>query len=351
MGIRMNAISRSCALLRHNMLGFVAVSYILAAVFPGIGTWIKNAPILDGSMSRFGAKLSIPALLLAFLLLNAGLRVEPERMQAMVRRPAIVLAGLFANLLVPLIYLVALIPILGRWHNSHEMTTILVGLALVAAMPVAGSSTGWAQHADGDMALSLSLVVSSTLLSPMTAPLVLRSLRAFSPHEAAVDLSALAGRDTSSFLILWVLAPSLGGILVRSAMPKGVAQTIQRRLKPVATLALLLLCYSNASACLPQVLRQPDWDFLALALLVVTGLCASTFSAGFLLAWVLRGDRRECAALMFGLGMNNNGTGLVLASAALSARPLVLLPIIVYNLAQHLAAGCVDAMHRRPDSH
>ncbi len=44
---------------------------------------------------------------------------------------------------------------------------------------------------------------------------------------------------------------------------------------------------------------------------------------------------------MFGLGMNNNGAGLVLASVALADHPQVMLPIIVYNLVQHLAAGAV----------
>jgi BASS family bile acid:Na+ symporter len=45
--------------------------------------------------------------------------------------------------------------------------------------------------------------------------------------------------------------------------------------------------------------------------------------------------------------MNNNGTGLVLASVALSARPTVLLPIIIYNLSQHLVAGFVGGNVRR----
>ena len=45
---------------------------------------------------------------------------------------------------------------------------------------------------------------------------------------------------------------------------------------------------------------------------------------------------------MFGLGMNNNGTGLVLASLTLAAHPAVMLPIIFYNLVQHVVAGIVD---------
>jgi hypothetical protein len=45
---------------------------------------------------------------------------------------------------------------------------------------------------------------------------------------------------------------------------------------------------------------------------------------------------------MFGLGMNNNGAALVLAATALAHHPSVLVPIIMYNLMQHLFAGGVD---------
>jgi BASS family bile acid:Na+ symporter len=347
MNAKMNKFARTAEFVHRNLLVFIVLSYALAATFPTLGIWIKDARAPLGPANSLRGEISIPAILLAFLLFSAGLRVEAGRVRAIAKQPTIILAGLIANLLIPVIYLLLLMPVLGRWHNADETATILVGLALVAAMPVAGSSTGWAQHADADMALSLGLVFSSTLLSPLSAPFVLHFLQAFSPHDAAVDLSTLAGGNTSSFLILWVLVPSLSGMFVRRAISQQLAQTLQQHSRPLATVALLILCYSNASACLPQVLGQPDWDFLAVALLTVAGLCLTTFSAGFVLAYALRGDRHQRAALIFGLGMNNNGTGLVLASAALTARPLALLPIIVYNLAQHLAAGCVQMMHRK----
>jgi BASS family bile acid:Na+ symporter len=46
---------------------------------------------------------------------------------------------------------------------------------------------------------------------------------------------------------------------------------------------------------------------------------------------------------MFGLGMNNNGAGLVLASLELADDPGVMLPVIFYNLIQHLVASLVDS--------
>jgi bile acid:Na+ symporter, BASS family len=49
-------------------------------------------------------------------------------------------------------------------------------------------------------------------------------------------------------------------------------------------------------------------------------------------------------ALMYGLGMNNNGTGLVLASLTLAAYPRVMVPIIFYNLVQHVVAGSIHIL-------
>jgi BASS family bile acid:Na+ symporter len=240
-----------------------------------------------------------------------------------------------------------LVPFLRLWHNSDEVATIAIGLALVASMPVAGSSTGWAHHAGGDMALSLGLVLASTLVSPLSAPMALGLVGRVAPSGAAAALESVAKGEVGGFLLACVLVPSLLGILVRRRLPEQLGGHVDRALKPTTTLILLLLCYANASACLPQVFHRPDWDFLGALILMVLGMCAVTFWAGYLLGEFLGADRRQRAALIFGLGMNNNGTGLVLASVALSARPTVLLPIIIYNLSQHLVAGFVGGnVHR-----
>jgi BASS family bile acid:Na+ symporter len=50
---------------------------------------------------------------------------------------------------------------------------------------------------------------------------------------------------------------------------------------------------------------------------------------------------------MYGLGMNNNGTGLVLASLVLASYPQIMIPIILYTLGQHLVAGSVHEVTGR----
>jgi len=335
--------------LHRHLLGLIVSSYVLAAAAPGLGLWIKETRVVDVAVGPGRLSVSLPTLMLAFLLFNAGLRVRGERVRQIARRPGMMLIGVAANLAVPVLYVLTLVFAIPAWHNPEEAATILVGLALVAAMPVAGSSTGWAQNANGDMALSLGLVLASTFLSPMTTPIALKIVGSLSPVGYAEEFRQLAGRDTGAFLTTWVLLPSLLGILARYLLGESRVASVERRFKTLGTVVLLLLCYANASACLPQALGSPDWDFLAMTLAIVLGLCVSTFAAGYALARVLKADRDQRAALMFGLGMNNNGTGLVLASVALASQPLVLLPIIVYNLTQHLVAGCVNALFRRTE--
>jgi BASS family bile acid:Na+ symporter len=323
------------------------MSYLIAGALPGPGIWIKDTQVFDVALGFLRMRATMPAVLLAVLLFTAGVRVRGERLRAMLHNPGLVVFGLAANLAVPVLYIVALCWLLGRWHNPDETATLVIGMALVASMPVAGSSTGWAQQAGGDMALSLGLVLASTLLSPLSTPLVLRFLGCLSPPGAASDLDFVARAGTGSFLIAWVMAPSLLGILCRQALSWPQLRRLELWLNTLATLTLLLLCYANASACLPQVFDNPDWDFLAMIMGAVFGMCTLTFVSGYALGLALRADQPQRAALMYGMGMNNNGTGLVLASLALGSRPVVLMPIIVYNLGQHIIAGCVARLGLR----
>jgi len=101
------------------------------------------------------------------------------------------------------------------------------------------------------------------------------------------------------------------------------------------------LNYSNASVSLPQAVADHDLDFLAITLGITTGLCIAAFSAAYWLSDVFKTDQAERVSLMYRLGMNNNGTGLVLASLALASFPRIMVPIIFYNIVQHLVAGAV----------
>ena len=334
--------------LSRYLLGLIVLSYVLAAWCRG-GLWIKEAKLVDTPSPLGRVEVTPPKVLLAVLLACAGLRVKPGRIGEVLRRPTTVLAGLATNLTAPVVFLAALAPLTRFWPKPDEAALVLVGLALVSAMPIAGSSTGWAQAADGDMATSLGLVLGSTLISPLTSPVTLRILGAVAPGRHGAQIQQLADPRTGSFLAAWVLLPAALGLAARWALGEARAAQVEPRLKVVAPLTLLLLCYGNAADCLPATVRHPDWPYLATILTFVAGLCTLTFAAGYAVGRALNAGRGERVALLFGLGMNNNGTGLTLAALMFDHQPRLLLPIILYNLAQHLAAGCVAARLARAD--
>jgi BASS family bile acid:Na+ symporter len=338
---------RLAHLVHKHFLALVLASYALAALCPAPGRALRDtelgALLLPGAMLRF----SILPLLLALLLANAGLAIPLAELRELGRRPSLLLAGLAANFLLPLACLAALVPLCRSWHNAEEARDLLVGLALVVAMPVAGSSAAWAQKADGNLALSLGLVLGSTLLSPLTTPATFHLAGRLADGPGANPLHTLATSHTGTFLSIWVVLPALVGLAGRWLAGEVRLARARPALKLGASLVLLLLLYANASASLPQALAAPDWDFLGLLLGAVCGLCLAAFASGWLVARLLHADGPQRAALLFGLGLSNNGTGLVLASTSLAGLPAVALAPITYNLVQHLAAASVDHLLRR----
>ena len=343
-------VARFSHFLHRNFIWFLIGSYAVAAVAPAAGVAIKDVSL--GRFVLFGETIhvSLPMLLLALLLLNAGLGVQTAQLRHLLTRPWILLAGLAGNLFIPIAFIFAVAQTLRLWHNPDEVQNILVGLALVASMPIAGSSTAWSQNANGDLTLSLGLVLFSTLLSPLTTPLALHSVGLMTTGDYSEDLHEMAASGTGSFLAVCVILPSVLGMLIRGASGAERIARTKPTLKLLNSLNLLVLNYSNASVSLPESIANPDPDFLVVILIVVCSLCVLAFGAGFLIARLFRADLAQRTSLMFGLGMNNNGTGLVLATMALADHPRVMLPIIFYNLVQHLVAGTVDfLMFRRGD--
>ncbi|EQA46761.1 sodium Bile acid symporter family protein [Leptospira broomii serovar Hurstbridge str. 5399] len=327
----------------------IIFSYLVGGAFPQLGLLIRDTDF--GQFHLFGGgniKVSLSLVLLSLLLFNAGLGIHRSELMNLFKKPTLLIVGLFSNLSIPIAftYFVSLLMIF--WHNPDEVQNILVGLALIASMPIAASSTAWSQKSNGNLALSLGLVVFSTILSPVTTPIGLHSIGFITTGDYSDDLHEIADDGIGAFLFLSVLVPTVAGIGLHFLLPKTSIEAAKKPIKDVNLLNLLILNYSNASVVLPGVFREPDWDFLFIIVLITGGLCAFAFFTGFVLSRIFKSSDSERSSLVFGLGMNNNGTGLVLASLSLVDHPSVMLPIIFYNLIQHIVAGYVDKKLTNP---
>jgi BASS family bile acid:Na+ symporter len=94
-----------------------------------------------GTLSFFQTEtqISVLLLLLATVMFNAGLGLKTSHLKALIYHKWLLITGLTANL----DYIFCISLLLLSWHNPQEAQHILVGLALVAAMPIAGASTTW----------------------------------------------------------------------------------------------------------------------------------------------------------------------------------------------------------------
>lgn len=328
--------------IHRYFIWILVLSYLIAAVLPGLGMAIRGLNLGKILAPQGELTFSLPQVMLAFLLFNAGLGVQTAELKRLLHKPLVLLGGLFGNAVIPLCMIIIISAAMTLWHNPDETQQILVGLALTAAMPIAGASTAWAQNANGNLVLSLGLVLATTALSPLLTPATLHAVGSVTAGDYSEDLHELADYGVIDFLGLWVIVPSFLGVLTHAVVGRRRISAATPYLKLTNYVVLILLNYANASLTLPGALSQPDLDFLAIILLVVTALCIAAFAAGYGLAFIFRADEKETASLMFGLGMNNNGTGLVIASLMLADHPQVMLPVIFYNIIQHLVASLVD---------
>jgi BASS family bile acid:Na+ symporter len=333
--------------IQERFFWFVLAACVAAACVPGPGRWLRDVSF--GAVSLGGEKtaLSLPTLMLAYLLFNAGLGVQTAQLRHLLRDPKPLFGGLVANLLVPVAFIAGTSRLTGEWLSADQAGSIVVALTLIASMPVASTSTLWSQAGDGNLALSLGLVVLSVLFSPLTTPAVFRAGGLLARGDYAAVLHGLGDRDAEAFLILAVIVPSVLGLATKTALGEARVTPAKPLLKLVGLVNFLVLIYANASAALPQVVADLDFGFLAVTLAVAAGLCVTTFTAGWGVARLLRADRGQQRALVFGLGMTNNQVAQVLAAAVLVSHPLVIVPILTHTLVQQLAAGAADLALRR----
>ena len=143
--------------------------YLLAALVPGPGMAIRKL----SWGNPYAGEITTPMLLLALLLFCAAAVVRWEQVWQLLRRPGILLMGLACIWLVPSLFVGLLGWVMPRLLGEATTSGLLVGLALVAAMPVANSSVAWTQNSQGNVALGLGLIVLTILLSPLVTPQVL----------------------------------------------------------------------------------------------------------------------------------------------------------------------------------
>ena len=339
-------LSTMTAAAQRRLLWIMLLAYALAAGRPEPGLALRSVTPLHLG----GVALPLQAGLLATVVFNAGLTARTEALPALLRHPRALLVGIAANALLPSVLLAVGAVAADGWHNPHEAQSLLVGLALVGAMPVAAGATVFAQGSEGNATLTLGLVIGSTLLSPLTIPLGLHLGGFLASGPYAADLHAAAEHACSAFAVLAVVLPCALGLLLGRLLTAHRPALLVAALpvvKAVNLAVVVLLSYTNACGGLGQVVARPDPDFLLLVAVAAAAMCGGSFLTGWVLAGRLGLPRADAIALAYASGMNNSSAGAVVAVTRLPGNPAVLVPILAYSLLQKVLASLLGAFVRK----
>lgn len=338
--------SRTYEMVHAHLLWWLLAAYAFGAFLPGLGIWIRGVfpdQLIPGDNYSGGLLKGM----LAVLLFNAGLGIDLNAVKQMGRRLALLFVMPIVGFVVPAIYLVAISLFMSDSLSPEMVYALLFGVAVVGAMPSAASSTGWAQASGGNMALSCGLVVTTTLFSPLSIWLMLGLVGLILPGGGAFPTSTYA---TVAVIAIWGLIPMGIGMAARQGIGNDSYDQAKPYIKLTSVVVILLLNYTNASLSLPRIVEQPHWRSVALITLVMLGLCVVQYSVAHPLAKLFRTKPSEQTSLYFSSGMRNNGAGLVLITSCMAQYEIILLPVIIYTLLQHLAAGVINRVRRKAAS-
>ena len=335
-------IQRLSQRVRQFLPLLLGATYLIALVLPWPGQQLHAWSLPEGLPEALRPRL--PHLLVAILLFLAALGVDARRVRIVAKFPGLMLSVLAASWLTPLIVVLLASWLLPLAASNEAASSLLVGLALVAAMPVANSSVAWTQQSRGELSWSLSIVVLSIVVCPWTIPLVLQLLGlSFTKLEAA-KLEELTNSLAGIKFVLWVLLPTAAGVVVRWLVGEESVTRHRQAVLLSSASSLLILNYINAAESLPKMQNEFRISWLLASIVAALAMIGVGLAFARLLGRLFRIGTPAIIALDYSLTMRNTGLALALATDVLSKQPILLLPVFTTTLVQHLFAA---GLHRQ----
>ena len=285
------------------VLMVAAVSLLMPASFLWIDTWAINP-------------------LLGVIMFGMGLTLSPHDFRIVLSRPKDILIGCLAQFTV--------MPLLA-WGLTWAFALpkeLALGVMLVGCCPGGTASNVITYLAKGDLALSVGMTATSTLLAPVLTPLLVWLLAG-----TMVDVNTLGMLQS---IVYVVIAPIIVGLLCQRFLPeltKSVVPYLPAFSSIVIALTVGVVVSHNADRLLMGGL---------IVILVVMMHNLLGLSTGFLIGKLLHIPKPKCVALSIEVGMQNSGLASSLAVLHFAAYPLAAIPGAIFSV-WHNISGALAA--------
>ena len=268
---------------------------------------------------------------LALIMLGMGLSLKWEDFQRITKYPKAVSIGLLSQLV--------LLPIIGFAITKviPMPPAIAVGLMIIAVCPGGVSSNMITYLAGGDVALSVTLTVFSSLITIVTIPLLTNlALNHFMGQSAAI---ALPIGTTMAQIFVITIIPIAIGMYIQQQFP----ETAHKLEKVTSRLALGFLALIILILVIREWTRLPDFIMQAGVGVVLLNLIAMT--AGFVISKLLKLNTAQqiCIAIEVGI---QNGTLAIAIAATLIGNQDMAIPAAIYSLFMYVTGFAAIAYGR-----
>ncbi|TGK33845.1 bile acid:sodium symporter family protein [Leptospira gomenensis] len=265
---------------------------------------------------------------LGITMLGMGITLLPRDFREVFRTPLPVLAGVILQYTV--------MPISG-WAIGILLELppqFATGLIVVSCCPGGVASNVITYLAKGDLALSVSMTASSTLLSVLMTPTLTLLL-----IGKGVETS-IGGLFFDTFQV--VILPVALGVVLNGYFPK-TAKRIQSFSPLAAVLLITMIVSSILGASKDKILQSAG-----ILLVAVVCLHASGFFFGYIVSRIFLRKTKIARTISIEVGMQNSGLGVVLSRNNFPD-PLVAIPAAVSSLVHSLIGSILAAFWRKSE--
>jgi BASS family bile acid:Na+ symporter len=258
-------------------------------------------------------KIGLPVSL-SLIMLSMGLILKVDDFKQVLSFPKAFVIGLSAQmLLVPLLALILL--------QVFKLPPLLaVGLLVLSFSPGGTTSNLFSYLAKGDVALSIALTATASLITPFTIPFLTEIALQFSMgenKEIVIPISLTMKR-----LFLVTVVPVLLGMSVKFLKPHW-AETIQPFVNKLSVILFLTIIFSiivDQWNLIPEFLNQVG--------LVITVMIILAMLSGYLLSRLSGLSASQVKTTTIEVGMQNGGMALIVTQGVLQNSTMSIVPVI-----------------------
>ncbi len=215
---------------------------------------------------------------------------------------------------------------IGYLAFSGDIYTI-TGLIIAMVIPTGITSFIWVSMAKGNVALTLSIILIDTILSPFIVPF---SISVLVGQSVEIEIwSIMKG------LIGMVVVPSIIGMYLNQFTAGKLPEVLKPRLSPFSKIGLGCVIMINSSVIAPY-LSNINLKLVAIAV-VVFFIAFSGYLLSMGMGKLVGVDQETMISLTFSGGMRNISAGAVIAVTYFA--PPVAVPVVIGMLFQQIIAS------------